>query len=311
MIELIKHGTNYDFMGKAKYIAGFSGILTLLALIGIFTHMNYGVDFRGGAEVQVKFKESVALEKLRDVLSASGLKGVSVQTVGAEAEHEILIKVQAAEGELNLINQSIAETLKTKLADSHGEVQKVDIVGPKAGMALRFSAAKAMFWAILAIMIYVAIRFDFRYAPGAMISLFHDVVVVSGFIAWTGHEFSLQTVAALLAIIGYSINDTVIVYDRIREHELKDKSKTLKQHINEAVNDTLSRTLITSGATALVTVTMFLFGGSAIRDFFFAMSLGIFFGTYSSVYVAAVSTWFFDTMMKSKVAEPTTKNALV
>jgi preprotein translocase subunit SecF len=185
----------------------------------------------------------------------------------------------------------------------------VDIVGPKAGRELRLSGVKAMFWAILAIMIYIAIRFDFRYAPGAMVSLFHDVIVVAGFIAWTGHEFSLQTVAALLAIIGYSINDTVIVYDRIREHEDKDKTKTLRQHINDAVNDTLSRTIITSLATLFVTISLFLFGGVAIKDFFFAMSLGIIFGTYSSVYIAAITTLFTDNQMK-KMNENKTRNAV-
>ncbi len=160
-----------------------------------------------------------------------------------------------------------------------------------------------MFWAILSIMIYIAIRFDFRYAPGAMISLFHDIIVVAGIIAWTGHEFSLHTVAALLAIIGYSINDTVIVYDRIREHEDKDKTISLRQHINDAVNDTLSRTIITSLATLLVTVSMYFFGGAAIKDFFFAMSLGIIFGTYSSVYIAAITTLFTDTQLKKMNAK--------
>lgn len=297
MIELIKHGTKIDFVGYAKYVVTASAILTIVSLYGIFNHMNYGVDFRGGAEIQTKFEKPIHLDQLRDSLDKAGLKGVSVQTIGEEKDNEVLIKVQAEEGSLNLITQKITEDLHN-FTESKGEIQKVDIVGPKAGATLRSSAVKAMFWAILAIMIYIAIRFDFRYAPGAMISLFHDVVVVAGIIAWTGHEFSLQSVAALLAIIGYSINDTVIVYDRIREHEDKDKSKTLRQHINDAVNDTLSRTIITSLATLLVTVTMYFMGGIAIRDFFFPMTLGIIFGTYSSVYIAAVTTLFTDTQLK-------------
>jgi preprotein translocase subunit SecF len=248
--------------------------------------------------IQTKFEKSVHLDQLREVLDKGGLKGVSVQTIGEEKDNEVLIKVQAEEGSLNLITQKITEDLHREFSDNKGEIQKVDIVGPKAGKQLRLSGIKAMFWAILSIMLYIAIRFDFRYAPGAMISLFHDVIVVAGIIAWTGHEFSLQTVAALLAIIGYSINDTVIVYDRIREHEDHDKTITLRQHINNAVNDTLSRTIITTLATLLVTVSMYFFGGIAIKDFFFAMSLGIIFGTYSSVYIAAITTLFTDTQLK-------------
>ena len=307
MMELIKHGTNIDFVGKAKYIVSASVILTVIAIYGILNHMNYGVDFRGGAEIQTKFEKSIQVDKLREALDKAGLKGVTVQTIGLESDHEVLIKVQAEEGSLNTITQKITEDLHREFADNKGEIQKVDIVGPKAGKQLRLSGVKAMFWAILSIMIYIAIRFDFRYAPGAMISLFHDIIVVAGIIAWTGHEFSLQTVAALLAIIGYSINDTVIVYDRIREHEDKDKSITLRQHINDAVNDTLSRTIITSLATLLVTVSMYFFGGIAIKDFFFAMSLGIIFGTYSSVYIAAITTLFTDTQLKKMNANKSSK----
>ncbi len=298
MIELIKHGTKIDFVGKAKYVVTASVVLTIVSLYGIFNHMNYGVDFRGGAEIQTKFEKPIHLDQLREALTKGGLKGVAVQTIGEEKDNEVLIKVQAEEGSLNLITQQITADLQKEFASNKADIQKVDIVGPKAGKVLRISGVKAMFWAILSIMIYIAIRFDFRYAPGAMISLFHDIVVVAGIIAWTGHEFSLQTVAALLAIIGYSINDTVIVYDRIREHEDKDKTISLRQHINDAVNDTLSRTIITSFATLLVTVTMYFMGGVAIKDFFFAMTLGIIFGTYSSVYIAAVTTLFADNQLK-------------
>lgn len=303
MIELIKHGTNYDFVGKMKYVVLATVVLMIVALYGIFFRMNYGVDFRGGAEIQTKFQKSVSLEQLRTALDKGGLRGVGVQTIGEENENTILIKVQAAEGELNKITQNVGETLHKEFADNNVEIQKVDIVGPKAGKELRFSAVQAMIWAILSIMIYLAIRFDFRYAPGAMISLLHDAVVVAGIIAFSGQEFSLQTVAALLAIIGYSVNDTVIVYDRIREHEERDKTIPLAKHINDAVNDTLSRTIITSGATLLVSATMYFMGGAAIKDFFFAMSIGIIFGTYSSVYVASAMTLYMDNFLKKSEAK--------
>lgn len=312
MIELIKHGTNFDFVGKIKYITSFSFILTLVALYGIFNRMNYGVDFRGGAEILVKFETSILLEDLRTTLSENGFNGVSVQTIGEEKDNTLLIKVEADEGSLNLITKKISEGLQAKFVSNKVTIEKVDIVGPKAGSELRLSAIQAMLWAILAIMIYVAVRFDFRFAPGAIISLLHDVIIVSGLVAFSGTEFTLQTVAALLALIGYSINDTVIVYDRIREHEESDPEKrlTLRQHVNNAVNDTLSRTILTSGATLLVSGTMYFMGGMAIKEFFFAMSLGIIFGTYSSVYVAASATIFTDDLLK-KEAKKKTRNAIV
>lgn len=308
MIELIKHGTTIDFMGKRKYVLTFSLIITILSLYGIFYKMNYGVDFRGGAEIQTKFEKEIHLDNLRDSLEKGGFKGTSVQTIGEPKDNEVLIKVQAHEGELNLITENISKALQTSFADNKAEIRKVDIVGPKAGGELRLSAIKAMFWAILSIMVYMAIRFDFRYAPGVMISLAHDVIIVAGVLAFVGSEFSLQTVAALLAIIGYSVNDTVIVYDRIREHEEGgDKSKSLKEHMNDAVNDTLSRTILTSVATLLVAASMYFFGGAAIKDFFLAMSIGIIFGTYSSVYVAASTTLFVDEL--SKKMNKTSPNA--
>ncbi len=299
MIELIKHGTTIDFMGKRKIVMTMSLIITLVSFYGIFYKMNYGVDFRGGAEIQTKFEKEVHLDDLRDSLNKGGFHGTSVQTIGEPQENEVLIKVQADEGSLNLITENLTKALHTSFADNKVDIRKVDIVGPKAGSELRTSAVKAMFWAILSIMVYMAIRFDFRYAPGVMVSLFHDIIIVAGVLAFVGSEFSLQTVAALLAIIGYSVNDTVIVYDRIREHEEKgDHSKDLRTHINEAVNDTLSRTILTSAATLLVSASMYFFGGAAIKDFFLAMSIGIIFGTYSSVYVAASTTLFIDEMSK-------------
>lgn len=308
MLELIKHGTTYDFMGKRKLVMTMSLIITLISLYGIFFKMDYGVDFRGGAEIQTKFAKSVHLDEIRDALEKGGFKGTSVQTIGEEKDNEVLIKVQADEGSLNLITQNISDSLHKSFEGNSVEIRKVDIVGPKAGSELRLSAVKAMFWAILSIMVYMAIRFDFRYAPGVMVSLAHDIIIVTGVLAFSGVEFSLHIVAALLAIIGYSVNDTVIVYDRIREHEDKDKIKPLEQHINEAVNDTLSRTILTSAATLLVAASMFFFGGAAIRDFFLAMSIGIIFGTYSSVYVAASTTLFIDNLSKKWNANSAAKN---
>ena len=182
------------------------------------------------------------------------------------------------------------------------EIRKVDIVGPKAGAQLRVSGFQAMLWALIAIMIYIGLRFDFKYSPGAIVALFHDVSLILGLFALTGTEFTLQTVAALLAVIGYSVNDTVIVYDRVREHEEKNPSLPLFTHINNAINETLSRTILTSGTTLFISLAMYFFGGLAIRDFFLAITLGVFIGTYSSIFVAAPVTLFFERIKNAKEA---------
>lgn len=274
-------------MGKMKYIAFGSLIVCLISVWGIINKMNYGVDFRGGAEIQVKFAQSVGTDELRSSLSASGFQGVSVQTIGEPSENNVLVKVQAKDTELNLVTEGVTKALQTSFSGNTVTVEKVDIVGPKAGAELRSSAVKAMFWAIISIMIYIGVRFDFRYAPGTMLSIIHDLLVIGGVLAFTGMEFSLQIVGALLALIGYSVNDTVVIYDRIREYETKNPNKSLIQNINDAVNDTLSRTIITALATFIVCLSMYFLGGGAIKDFFFVLSVGILLGTYSTVYIAA------------------------
>lgn len=310
MFELIKSGTRIDFMGKMKYITMGSLVLCLISLYGIFNNMNYGVDFRGGAEVQAKFTQKVGLDDLRSALNAGGFKGVSVQTIGEDKDNSVLIKAQADEKELNIVTENISKTLQTSFAGNTVEIEKVDIVGPKAGSELRNSAIKAMFWAIVSIMVYIAVRFDFRYAPGTMVSIIHDLLLIGGILAFTGVEFSLQIVGALLALIGYSVNDTVVTYDRIREYETKDPSRKLVDNINDAVNDTLSRTIVTALATLIVCLSMYFFGGGAIKDFFFVLSIGIILGTYSTVYVAAGFVVLSDTLSKkygSKKTDGTTK----
>lgn len=302
MFELIKVGTKIDFMGKMKYITFGSLVLCLISAYGILNKMNYGVDFRGGAEVQVKFAQSENLENVRGALDKAGFKGVSVQTIGDEKDNSVLIKVQAEESELNQVTEGITKNLATAFTGNPASVEKVDIVGPKAGKELRSSAVQAMFWAILSIMIYIAVRFDFRYAPGTMVSIIHDLLLIGGILAFTGMEFSLQIVGALLALIGYSVNDTVVIYDRIREYETKNPDKSLIDNINDAVNDTLSRTIVTALATFIVCIAMYFLGGGAIKDFFFVLSVGVILGTYSTVYVAAGFVVISDKLSKKNRA---------
>lgn len=300
MFEIIKSNTKINFVSKFSVTAIISLLVVGVSLFGIISKMNYGVDFRGGAEIQLKFKDTISLDGLRENLKEAGFKGIVAQTIGERSQNEFLVKVQGDETNLNQITEKVSESLVASYASKGVEVRKVDIVGPKAGAQLRISGFQAMLWALIAIMIYIGLRFDFKYSPGAIVALFHDVTIILGVFAFFHVEFTLQTVAALLAVIGYSVNDTVIVYDRVREHEERSPSLPLSAHINNAVNETLSRTIMTSLTTLFVSVVMYFFGGLAIKDFFLAISLGVLIGTYSSIFVAAPVTLFFDRIKGSE-----------
>lgn len=293
---------NYNFVGKFPYAVVLSILLVGVSLMLFFSQgLNYGVDFRGGAEIQVKFSEKQSLAELRATLASGGFDSASVQSIGDISENEYLVKVKAGNKKLNEVTDSITSTFSKKYGDG-AEIRKTDIVGPKAGAQLRTSGFQAMAWALLVIMIYIGLRFDFKYSPGAIVALLHDVLIILGVFALTNKEFSLQIVGALLAVIGYSVNDTVVVYDRVREHEDKNPTGNLRDLINTALNETLSRTILTSLTTFLVAGMMFLMGGGIIHDFFFAICLGVIIGTYSSIFVAAPTVLFFDRFVKGKAA---------
>ncbi len=298
MFEIIKSDTKINFTRMFKYALGISTLVVIASLVLIFTKMQYGVDFRGGGELQVKFGSTVSVPDLRSNLSKAGFSGLVVQSIGEADENEYLLKVPAAEQNLNLVTDRMSQTLRDLYQDKQVEIRKVDIVGPKAGSQLRLSGFQAMGWALIAIMVYIGLRFDFKFAPGAIVALIHDVIIVLGFYALTGTEFTLQTVAALLAVIGYSVNDTVIVYDRVRENEQKFPGLSLIEHINSAVNETLSRTILTSGTTLFIAVSMLVVGGAAIHDFFLAITVGIVVGTYSSIFIAAPATILMNRILR-------------
>jgi preprotein translocase subunit SecF len=300
MFEIIPDGTTFDFVALFKYTASISLLLVIVSIYGIFNNLEYGVDFRGGAEIQVKFQEDISLDQLRGALGDAGYPTALVQNLGEAQEHEFLVKLQGDEENLNQIAEQVGQALNSTFSTSGVELRKVDIVGPKAGAALRISGFQAMLWALIAIMVYIGLRFDFKYSPGAIVALFHDVTIVIGIFSFTHYEFTLQTVAAMLAVIGYSVNDTVVIYDRVREHENMNPALPISTHINRAVNETLSRTILTSGTTLFISVTMYLYGGVAIRDFFLAISLGVIIGTYSTIFVASPITLFFDRMKKTQ-----------
>lgn len=286
---------NIDFVGNFKIFGTLSALMIIGILVMFFTKgLNYGVDFRGGAEIQVKFKQSITLTELREKLTEANIPVSQVQTIGEESANEFLMKIQSSEQDLNKVSAEVSAMLNEKLGDKSPEILKNDIVGPKAGAQLRLSGFQAMAWALLGIMIYIALRFEFKFAPGAIVALFHDVTIIVGAFLLTQKEFSLQIVAALLAIIGYSINDTVVIYDRVREIEEANPAMSIKEVVNRAINETMSRTIITAMTTFIVAVVMFLMGGGVIHDFFFAMSIGIIAGTYSTIYIAVPMTILFS-----------------
>jgi preprotein translocase subunit SecF len=272
-------------------------------VVGYFTKgINYGVDFRGGVEVQVKFKDKVQLGALREVLNENKVPMSQLQSIGDESQNEFLLKLESDKGDLNAVSNQVSSVLSSKFGEGSYEILKNDIVGPKAGAELRNSAFKALAWAILAIMIYLALRFDYKFAPGAIAALIHDVTIIIGAFILTQKEFSLQIVAALLAIIGYSVNDTVVIYDRVREIEVAYPNLSTIETINRALNETMSRTIITSLTVLGVSLVMLFMGGSVIHDFFFAMTIGVVLGVYSTIFIAIPMTAFYEKFVAKKEA---------
>lgn len=290
---------NIDFVSKFPVAVVLSLVLVLASVVMFLSQgLNYGVDFRGGSEIQVSFSDDLDLEEIRKSLSENEFNSSQVQRIGDEGKNEFLIKVSSDEEDLNKVTDKITTMLSENFKNLNPEVLRTDIVGPKAGEQLRTSGFQAMAWALLMIMIYIALRFDYKYSPGAIVALTHDIVIIIGIFVLTQKEFSLQIVGALLAVIGYSVNDTVVVYDRVRENEEKIVGKSLKEQINVSLNETLSRTLLTSITTFIVAAIMFVMGGGVIHDFFFAICIGVLVGTYSSVFVAAPIILFFDKFTK-------------
>ncbi len=293
---------NVDWVGLFKYAGLASLILVVGTLILFFTKgLNYGVDFRGGVEIQVKFKDKVDLGTLRAYLAEKNVPVSQLQTIGEDDQNEFLLKLDSDEkSDLNKVSNNVGTALTEKFGAGSFDILKNDIVGPKAGAELRTSAFKALMWAILAIMIYLALRFDYKFAPGAIAALIHDVVLIVGAFILTQKEFSLQIVAALLAIIGYSVNDTVVIYDRVREIEAAHPNLTTAETVNRAINETMSRTIITSLTVLGVSVVMLIWGGSVIHDFFFAMTIGVVLGVYSTIYIAVPMTVMYEKLISKK-----------
>ena len=271
-----------DFMGKRRIAFIASVLITVIAVGALaFKGLNLGLDFTGGTLVEVRYQQAPELDELRGQLENAGFEDVQVQTFGAT--NDILVRLQQTFD--NEVGQQVVDILNTDA--NQVQLVRAEFVGAQVGDQLRDQSGLGMLLALAVVMVYVAFRFQYKFAFGALVALGHDVVIVLGIFALLGLDFDLTVLAAVLAVIGYSLNDTIIVYDRIRENIRRSQIDDMPQIFNEAINQTLARTMATSGTTLLVLLALFFLGGDMIHNFSIALILGIVAGTFSSVYVSA------------------------
>lgn len=294
MMQLIPSNTHFDFVSFRKTALTVSLIMTAIAIgLILFRGPKLGIDFAGGSLVQVRFKAPTQADKLRESLAAAGFEAVDIQDVGRDGT-DFLIRVPMAADDTESRTKKVTGALQDSFGADQVEVLRVESVGPRVGEALRGKAIWAVLFSTLMMGVYIWARFEWRYGVGAVIALLHDSIMTIGFLIAFGYEFDLTIVAALLTVVGFSVNDTVIVSDRIRENRRKDRRTSLAELINLSVNETLSRTILTSGTAILVTLALFLLGGPVIHGFAFALLVGFTVGTYSSIFIAAPVVLYFE-----------------
>jgi preprotein translocase subunit SecF len=289
----ILHGLNVDWMSKRHIAYWFSGICVLISIVSLIAHggPRYGVDFTGGTLLEVAITPTPPVDVVRTAVDRAGFVGSEIQSLAKPGQ--FLIRLGSKEGEKAPAGgeKGPAVLVRNALTAAHAganiEILRVESVGPRVGGELRGAAIKAVFMALGLILVYVAIRYDWRYSLGAVVALFHDVFIALGAISLTNKEVTLTVVAAFLTIAGFSINDTIVVFDRIRERKQTMRRDAPQKIMNTAINETMSRTIITSFTVFLTVLSLFLLGGEVIHDFSFAMLVGVVFGTYSSVFVAS------------------------
>lgn len=302
-MQLIKPDININFVDKRRVAVVLSAVLILIGMASLVIKggPNYGIDFAGGMLVQVKFEQQTSAEKIKQSLADHDFGNLLVQQFGDEA-NEYLIRTQTTSGELESLSGLISRDLEETFGEGKVDVRRAEMVGPQVGKDLREKGLLAILYAMVGILIYVTWRFEFRFAVGAITALIHDVLITLGVFSIFGKEIDLPIIAAFLAIIGYSLNDTIIVYDRIRENMAKHSREGSAAVINRSINETLSRTILTSGTTLLVVLALFIFGGGVIHNFAFALLVGIIVGTYSSIFVASPVLIFWEDWRRGKAA---------
>ena len=298
-IELIKQGIHIDFVGKMKYFITFSIIVAIIGIGSVIFHggLNLGIDFAGGSIIQIKFQKDVSADQIRAALKSTKLESSVIQQFG---EKEFLIRTHESFSDQNILSANLEQPLSTAFNKDY-EIRRVEVVGSKVGADFQKKAIFAVFLSWLAMLIYVAWRFEFRYGLGGIIALIHDVVIVIGTVSLLNMEFTITILAAVFFIIGFSINDTIVVLDRIRENVKLNPKQKLGDIINRSVNQTLSRTILTSLTVFLTVLALFFFGGAVIHDFALALLVGVVFGTYSSVFISCPIVLLFENMQPSKM----------
>lgn len=284
-MRLLPRKLKLDFMGRSRHAMVLSGVLLVLSIGSLlFQGLNLGVDFEGGTLIEVGYPAPVELNEIRGQLEASGFDRAVVQHFGSA--QDVLVRIKPDERPQSELSNQVLEALR---GGGELELRRVEYVGPQVGEELRDDGGLAMLYALGLILIYVALRFEYRFSFGAVVALVHDVIVTIGFFSLTQIEFDLTVLAAILAVIGYSLNDTIVVFDRIRENFRQLRRHSSTEVLNVSINQTLSRTLMTSLTTLLVLFALFFFGGEVIHAFSIALIVGVIIGTYSSIYVAGSS----------------------
>jgi preprotein translocase subunit SecF len=291
-LELIKPGTRIDFVALMKRAIYLSIFLLVIAIISLIYHKgpNWGVEFTGGTEIHIKLAKDLELSQVKSVLESTGYAPEAVQRLGLTGDKEYLIRFSPELVKFDQIQgfqSKLEEIIKDNPEFQGGSILRVDYIGPRVGKELIRKAIISILLGCVGILIYVMIRFEFAFALGAVIALVHDTVITLGAISLTDKEFTLAIVAALLTVIGFSVNDTIVIFDRIRENLRKTAKLGFREVVNEGINQTLSRTVLTSVTVFLVLIPLFLLGGSVIHDFAFTLIVGAIVGTYSSIFVAS------------------------
>jgi preprotein translocase subunit SecF len=293
-VELF-HGVNVDWLGKKWYFLGFSLIFSIAGIISMSMHwarigspVPLGVDFRGGTQLQVQFEQTPNLEQIRSAIEAAGIKGASIVNYDVPANREVLISLpeQTNETSLDTGRKQIEDALQAHYGNPM-TVRNVQVVGPTVGHQLERQAGLATLYSLLGMLVYLWFRFQLIYGVAAVVAVFHDTLITVGAFALTNQEISLTVIAAILTLVGYSMNDTIVVFDRIRENLRLTRREPLADLVNRSINQTLSRTVLTSGLTFLTVLSLYVFGGQVLKGFSFALVIGILIGTYSSIAVAS------------------------
>jgi preprotein translocase subunit SecF len=293
-MELIRPGSHIPFTRYRKLAVILSTIINLAVLALLLVRgPNLGVDFAGGTMVQLKFQQDVSIGQIREALDKVDLGGAVIQDFGEPGTHEYLVRLERTSVEIGALGEQIKKALTEQFGGGF-EIRRIESVGPKVGEDLRFRGVMSVLAATVMMGIYIWLRFELRFGIGAVIALIHDVLVTVGALMLANYEFDLTIVAALLTIVGFSVNDTVVICDRIRENMRKIKRESLETIVNTSLNETLSRTIITSGTAIAVLVALYLLGGAVIRPFAFALLVGFVSGVYSTIFIASPVILFWD-----------------